>query len=238
MGRKRADYRFQDLIGAATQVFLAKGYRRAQMADVAQAMGVAKGTVYLYVESKEALFDLVIRYADRAASSTPNSSAIQLPNKLPVPTPDPASTLRFVQEQLMEADPAPLLTQALQHPSTQVRSELAAILRQLYAKMNHHRTTMKLIDRCAHDYPELAAVFFKAGRETVMQSLIRYLELRIQQGQFRTVPDVVIAARVLLETLAYWAIHRYWDPSPQAIDDAVAEETVIHMLLHTLIQES
>jgi AcrR family transcriptional regulator len=34
------------------------------MADVAEALGVAKGTLYLCVESKEALFDAVLRYAD------------------------------------------------------------------------------------------------------------------------------------------------------------------------------
>ena len=51
--------RFPDLIQAATRVFLAQGYRRTQMADVAAAMDAAKGTLYLYVESKEALFDAV-----------------------------------------------------------------------------------------------------------------------------------------------------------------------------------
>ena len=36
---------------AATDVFIERGYRQTQMADVARAMGVAKGTVYLYVVS-------------------------------------------------------------------------------------------------------------------------------------------------------------------------------------------
>ena len=35
------------------------------MEDVAKALRVAKGTLYVYVESKEALFDLVARCADR-----------------------------------------------------------------------------------------------------------------------------------------------------------------------------
>ena len=56
--------RFKKLIEAATQTFIAQGYRRAQMADVAEALGVAKGTLYGYVESKAALFDAAIRYAD------------------------------------------------------------------------------------------------------------------------------------------------------------------------------
>jgi Bacterial regulatory proteins, tetR family len=64
MVRRTPEHRFQDLLDAATRVFIAQGYRRTQVADVAEAMRVAKGTVYLYVESKEALFDAALRYAD------------------------------------------------------------------------------------------------------------------------------------------------------------------------------
>lgn len=237
MIRKSAEQRFRDLIRSAAQVFLAQGYRRTQMADVAQAMGVAKGTVYLYVESKEALFDLVLRYADCLVEPEAMLS-IELPPILPVPTPDPESTLLFVKEQLIQADPAPLLTTALQKPQfDQVQAELTGIIRQLFAKLNRHRISMKLIDRCAHDYPELAAVFFQAGRQQVLQALIRYLELHIQRGTLRSVPDVPVAARIIIETIAYWAIHRYWDPSPQSMNDQVAEATVVHMLIYALVPE-
>ena len=34
------------------------------MDEVARQLGVSKGSLYLYVESKEALFDLCVRYAD------------------------------------------------------------------------------------------------------------------------------------------------------------------------------
>ena len=56
--------RFRRLVDCATQVFIERGYAHTQMADVAEAMGIGKGTLYLYVESKEALFDLVLRSAD------------------------------------------------------------------------------------------------------------------------------------------------------------------------------
>ncbi len=44
------------LLDAAAVVFARDGYRHASVADVAEAAGVAKGGVYLYFESKEALF--------------------------------------------------------------------------------------------------------------------------------------------------------------------------------------
>ena len=87
--------RFPDLIQAATRVFLAQGYRRTQMADVAAAMDVAKGTLYLYVESKEALFGAVLRLADAPLPLAP-------PSPLPLKTPSPGETLREVEKRVSE----------------------------------------------------------------------------------------------------------------------------------------
>lgn len=44
------------ILNAAEQLFNLHGYRRTSMDDIAAEVGVAKGTLYLYFESKEALF--------------------------------------------------------------------------------------------------------------------------------------------------------------------------------------
>ena len=68
MARKRPEGRLDQLLDCATRVFIDKGYRRTQMADVAREMGVSAGALYGYVESKEALFHLLI---DRAFTGAP-----------------------------------------------------------------------------------------------------------------------------------------------------------------------
>jgi AcrR family transcriptional regulator len=87
MARTTSPDRLEQLAACATRVFIERGYRDTQMADVAAAMGVAKGTVYLYVESKEALFDLSLRYADAAKPPA-------APRRLPIGTPRAGATLR------------------------------------------------------------------------------------------------------------------------------------------------
>jgi AcrR family transcriptional regulator len=52
---KSPDERRQDLLDAALSVFAAKGIARTTVADIAEAAGVAKGTFYLYFDSKENL---------------------------------------------------------------------------------------------------------------------------------------------------------------------------------------
>lgn len=49
------DERRADILAAAVKVFASKGVSNATVSDIASAAGVAKGTFYLYFESKEAL---------------------------------------------------------------------------------------------------------------------------------------------------------------------------------------
>src|SRR5215467_2238670 len=59
MARQDPAARLSQLVKHATEVFIDRGYKNTQMDDIASSLGVAKGTLYVYVESKEALFDLV-----------------------------------------------------------------------------------------------------------------------------------------------------------------------------------
>ncbi|MGO4570638.1 TetR/AcrR family transcriptional regulator [Microvirga sp. 2TAF3] len=52
--------KLQIILDAALDIFLEKGFAEARLEDVAARAGVAKGTVYLYVPSKQALFEALI----------------------------------------------------------------------------------------------------------------------------------------------------------------------------------
>ena len=223
--------RFQDLIETATAVFLEQGYRRTQVADVAARMGVAKGSVYTYVESKEALFDCVVRHADR-------TDRIELPETLPVATPAPGATLEAVHQRIAEAAALPALTSALSRArAVGVRAELEAVLGELYDALSRHRAGIKLLDRCALDYPELAKVWYGAGREGALSLLARYLDDRARRGHLRRFESGAIAARIVLETLVFWAVHRHWDPSPQAVDEPAARRSALAFLTSALVKD-
>jgi AcrR family transcriptional regulator len=49
-----------DLLDAATELFLAKGYSGATMADISAAAGVARGNIYWYFRSKDDIFAAVM----------------------------------------------------------------------------------------------------------------------------------------------------------------------------------
>ena len=228
--RRAPENRFRDLLEAATRVFIAQAYRLTQMSDVASAMGVAKGTVYLYVKSKEALFGAALRYSDR---TPPPLSELALP----IASPKPGELLRQLREALdREAVPAEL-ERALECKRVgDVRAELEGIVRGLYANTSRHRTAIKLIDRCGRDHPELSNAFYAGGRFTQVELLARYLDSKIRKKKLRASSDSLVTARFIVETIATWAVHIHWDPAPQEIEPETAEETVVRFLLSGLLE--
>ena len=80
MARRRPPDRLPQIIDAAIDVFIRKGYRRTQMSDVARAAGVSQGSLYNYVESKDALFYLII---DRGFTGAPLPATAEFPIRTP-----------------------------------------------------------------------------------------------------------------------------------------------------------
>lgn len=225
MVRPRDPERFSQLVSTAISVFIRRGYRRAQMADIAEAMGVAKGTLYLYVESKEALFDLAVRGA---------TDHLEEPVELPVPTPKPGSTLRYVEWLLSRDSQVSALEKALQREAPRdIRAEFSGIARELYRLMQSRRMALKLLDRNATDYPDLAAAYFSTVRERVPRQLERYLASRVPERPPEA-PPLAALARGVLEVIAFWAIHRHWDPFPTPVDEKASEATAIRLALGAL----
>jgi AcrR family transcriptional regulator len=58
---RRKDARPQELLNAALDHFVARGFAATRLDDVAKTAGVSKGTLYLYFCSKEELFKAVVR---------------------------------------------------------------------------------------------------------------------------------------------------------------------------------
>jgi len=58
---RRKDARPQELLAAALDLFVERGFASTRLEDVARQAGVSKGTLYLYFENKEELFKAVVR---------------------------------------------------------------------------------------------------------------------------------------------------------------------------------
>lgn len=61
--RRRAEARPDEVLDAALELFLEKGFAAAKVEDVAKRAGLSKGSVYLYFPSKDALLEAIVQRA-------------------------------------------------------------------------------------------------------------------------------------------------------------------------------
>jgi AcrR family transcriptional regulator len=225
MARQRDPDRLRDLVQAASQVFLGKGYRQAQIADVARTMGISPGTIYLYAESKEALFDLAIR-------SSMSPELLERDWELPLKTPPAGSTFAFIQASLKAEAKFPALERALRSPGLEPDHELAEIVRELFGQTSSRWLALKLLERCALDWPELAELWFGDHRLRLIRQLALYLDKRMSAHRLRKAPNPAIAARLILEMVAALAMHCRTDPYSTDMDQSMAQEVVVDAVVH------
>jgi len=231
MARPKSEDFLERLLRAAMRVFGRKGLVRARMSDVAEEMGVAHGSLYNYVESKEALFYLLV---DQGVRDEP----AELPDELPVRTPSRKKLLKRIEEQIESAFALPRLDEALKkYQSDDPRAELEEIVRELYVRMHKTREPATVLERSAIDQPDLFALFFVQTRRRLLERLTTYLSRRIERGFFQSVIDPATAARFLLEAVAFFARHRYGDPDLQPGDDEVVRETIVQLLVRSFTGE-
>ena len=230
MARTRPKKRFHDLLRCAAEEFIfAKGYARTQIENIAARAGVSKGTVYLCVQSKAALFDLALRYADAPDLFEP-------PEQLPIPTPAEGATWRYVSERLSSNPGLLELTDRLtRDPGDDAAAELEGAISALYRLLADNRWAIKLVDTSALDHPDLAGLWHVVGRNGITSLLEPFIQRRIQAGQYSPVPDIPVTARFVLESCMLWAVHIHWDPHPEPLNHPVVEDALVQHLSRGLL---
>jgi AcrR family transcriptional regulator len=230
-GKRDAHERLPELIAAAVRVFTREGYRSARMTDVAAEMSLSEAAIYRYVESKEGLFVLAIRHAllleDLPTGDLPLS---------PAPL---AATLKEAREFIAEVVPFGALAGALSGPDPDdAGAELELILRELFELESRTREAADMLERSARELPEMADLLNEGIRRPVLAALTAYLDRRVWSGLLRRTPDPAATARLILETLTWFARHRFSDPAGAAIPYPLAQETAVDALRHALLPAS
>jgi AcrR family transcriptional regulator len=223
----RPKARLDDIVESATRIFGEKGYRRTLITDVASDLGIAPGTIYTYVESKDALFHLVVERASGVTTTPPS---------LPIPSPDPGETAKYSVQALGRTSKLTAINAALElEKADDIAEELETIVRELFGSIARSRRLLGLVERSAVDLPELRTGFYVKGRRSFFKKIESYLTSRIDNGQLRSVPDTAATARFIVESISWFANHRHNDPDSRNITDAAAEQVCVDMLVHGLL---
>jgi AcrR family transcriptional regulator len=215
---------------AATEEFGRLGYRSTKTAEVAAKAGMSTGSLFTYVESKEALFHLVFLHGFEMTSQ-------QLP-VLPVATPGPGQTLHVIETGLAQVQ-VPRIRAALaeEHPDD-VALELREIIEERYELIEKYWPLIAVIERCAVEIPELEAAWFGLARAGSFEELGTYLDRRMANRLLRRMPNAEVAARVVTESLSWFAWHRHEGRDSALYEDNAVRRTVVEFICAALIPES
>lgn len=225
MVRAKSTEKLERILDAAAETFLDLGYRGTRIDEVTSRASVSAGTLYLYATSKEALFELVLRRA--LGDQMPD------PGKLPFEGSGPGGDLiDWVWARFVAISPQPELERITKAPRpADPIGEFEQLLRGAWGWMAEYWQAIELIERCAKDWPELHMLYFKQFRRGVFASVEGYLSRRMDEGALRRYPDASTAQRVIVESLAFFAMHRHVRPDSAHLEEDTCRETVIHMLL-------
>ena len=229
MSRPSPRERLASLAIAAIQVFGRLGYRGTRTADVAAKAGMSAGSLFTYVESKEALFHLVFLYALDLLPEAP---------ELPLPTPELGETVELFAHALRDAPTFRVRLALAGDEPADIAEELREIVDEFYDIVERAWPLLAVIERCSVELPELEALWFGEGRGGIFADLTEYLQRRTASGRLRPMPDFVTTARVIAELVAWFAWHRRGGRDEALYDDKIARRTVVEFVCAALVPES
>ena len=212
--------RTREIARAALAAFMHGGYRLTQIVHVSERLRVSVGSIYRYVESKEALFHIA---ALEALGRLPDA----LP--LPVKVSGLEETVAVISEMSAEDPLWPTLRELVGRPPTaDVKAEAQAIGGELFDVMSARATFINLLDSCAQDIPEMAEFFDQRIRRRLMADLVTWVVRRglVADGGR---PEAEALARGAMEAVAWLAKSRPHDRTASAITDAQARAAAVRI---------
>lgn len=226
MARSRNPATLDRIVSSATATFIESGYDRSKVHRIADGAGVGPGTVYLYVEDKEALFELVtLRALESPAVAHPD---------LPFLKSRPGAAQPTLDDCLHAIANFPQLwvgAQRREHEGSD--AELLGILLELTRWLQRYKQAILLAERNRVDRPDLAARFDQIVWADLLRRLAAYLGGRMRSGALRPVGDPNLTARFLIDSLAASLVTGpVKGPAP---DRARDEETLVRLAAAGLV---
>ncbi len=215
-GPRPAPGRLAAIAEAAARVFTRQGFRLSQVADVAREAGVAAGTVYLYAADKAALLDLAIRSAAGLPLQEDGEGPIQpdLPATLSAAIGPRLALPRITAAAASEAD---------------ISVTPRALLEELYDLLAREARLILLLDRLGAEVPEIRRAYAAGLRDRARADFAAAVAHMAARGMLRQDLDTRIAARAVLEMVAWMAMRRPRDADASADEEALARETTLRL---------
>lgn len=218
--RRRKSGRLTVIADAALRVFTEKGYRAAQMADIAAAAGVSAGALYSYVDDKDALFELALGLA---LGLPADESHLPIRSRgLGPGTPAGKAIARLAAW--------PALAAAAARRERGREADIEPVLREIFDLVSDRRRLIWLLDRCAREMTDIAGM-----RAALMRRGKIIADFADFAGRFGRSQE---EARAVFEMAIWMGLHRHLDPAASKIEDDEAFAAALAMATGALMSNA
>lgn len=213
------DKRLYDILAAASRLFILKGYNEAQIADIARDASISTGTIYSLFASKKAIFHFTLQCIfdpDRLSGDI----------KIPVGEMEPGDlsnlknvvTDHYRQFYLANIEPAKM-------------PPFKEMLSNAYDLLSKFGAGFLIFERNEAEWSKMSSVYFQE-RQQYIENLESRLKTYMEKGEIRPLEHLEYHTRLIIETLAWWCMHRKYDPRAVNLNDQIAKNVVLDALVH------
>ena len=204
---------------SASKFFIHKGYRQTQMIDIAKDVGMAAGSFYNYFTGKKAMFDFTIRcsFDDQ-----------YLDEEVVFP-------IEEINHDDVNVYFQGIIHQDIEQPLKEENLAFEKLIGVVYDFISKYWRGIRILERNEVDWPALA-LFYYEERKQVFKMIDDYLKTGIEKGEIRQIDNIEYHTRLIIETVAWWGMHRRYDRMHNDIDNNVAKAMVVDVLSHAYKQ--
>lgn len=210
--------RLERILDAGFIVFHQQGYKLAQMSEIASYMNGSVGSIYSYVKSKKALFDLC--FLEAFMEGFLNDEM-----ELPFEEIDHSRIIELYIHPFMEKN------WALQEDFYRNDPDLGEVITFLFSYITRFWRGIRMLDSSASQWP-LLAEFYHDFRTGAYERLTEYMVRGIKLGRIRELKNPALSARLITENIAYFAMHRRYDMILHDMDENAALDVTRDAMVH------
>ncbi len=210
----------EKIVVAAAKVFAHWGLQRTKIKDIAAEANVAAGTVYLYADSKDSLFDLALRFG----MGHDIAELIQTGQTYSIGR---QATFDWLVKVAKLEDLLP----DFQEPQL-IELPLDQLFGNLFDFLSDYKFAIRIVERSAHEWKELAKLFFTEIRDPVIERIGRRI---VFDNPDLNVAECSAMARLAGGAIAFSAVHRFFEGGPpdtteRTLYKKVVVESLVRMI--------
>lgn len=186
--------RIQAISDAATRLFLQQGYAKTQISHIAKAVGVSVGTIYLDFTGKKEIMHFILK-------CTVDPTFANQEFERPITD----ELFGGLEDEIIEVFQKSGGDFEKYLESDRHEYSFESLISDAFDILARYAVGCLFIEKNQFDFKNLAE-HYKIYRKRFLDTMVRYIEIFIEQGTVRPLEHLELSTTLIIEILSWWAM--------------------------------